>query len=152
MPSLLPPPGHDSRLVRSIVVCEGEECKLCPMGWTLHGTKCYWVADRINPWSKSREDCVNRGAELLMPGDQAELDFVKELVQNPTRYFWIGLSIPSAGMGWTWLNGSHLDESQFLLSPWDEGRSCGVVRGNRISSDSCSSGLPCICQKDAVQL
>ncbi|KAM6228690.1 uncharacterized protein M6G45_016219 [Spheniscus humboldti] len=76
---------------------EGEGCKLCPTGWTLRGTKCY-------------QDCVNWGAELLMPGDQDELGFVKEVVWKPTRYFWIGLSVPSAGKGWTWLNGSHLDQ------------------------------------------
>ncbi|KAM6106649.1 killer cell lectin-like receptor subfamily B member 1A, partial [Phoenicopterus ruber ruber] len=90
---------------------EGEECKLCPAGWTLRRTKCYWVADKVLSWNNSREDCVNRGAELLMPGDQNELDFVKELVQKPICDFWIGLSIPSTGKGWTWLNGSRLSES-----------------------------------------
>ncbi|XP_072704211.1 killer cell lectin-like receptor subfamily B member 1B allele C isoform X2 [Ciconia boyciana] len=131
-------------LVLSLVVCEGEGCKLCPMGWTLHGTKCYWVANEMNPWDQSKQDCVNRGAELLMPGDQEEL--------KPSRYFWIGLSIPSAGKGWTWLNGSRLDQSRFQLSPGDKGRSCGMLREDRISSDNCSSALQWICQKEATQL
>ncbi|XP_063174875.1 uncharacterized protein LOC134507852 isoform X1 [Chroicocephalus ridibundus] len=52
---------------------EGEGCMLCPTNWTLRGTKCYWVSAGINPWSVSREDCVKRGAELLMLGDQDEL-------------------------------------------------------------------------------
>ncbi|KAM6107057.1 killer cell lectin-like receptor subfamily F member 1 [Phoenicopterus ruber ruber] len=91
---------------------EGEECKLCPAGWTLRRTKCYWVADKFKHWNKSREDCVNRRAKLLMAVDQDELDFVKELVQKPTSYFWIGLSFPSTGKGWTWLNGSRLNESR----------------------------------------
>ncbi|NXW26235.1 KRBBA protein, partial [Circaetus pectoralis] len=95
-----------------------------------------------------REDCVNRGAELLMPEDQDELGFVKAIVQKPTSYFWIGLSIPPGGKGWTWLNGSRLDQSR----PRDEGRSCGVVREDRISSDSCSAGLQWICRKEATQL
>ncbi|XP_075594547.1 killer cell lectin-like receptor subfamily F member 2 [Balearica regulorum gibbericeps] len=131
---------------------EGEGCKLCPTGWTLHGSKCYWVTDMINSWSKSREDCRNRRGELLMPGDQEELAFLNKILQKPGRYFWIGLSIPSAGKGWTWLNGSRLDQSRFPLIPWDEGRRCGVLRGDRISSDSCSSGLQGICQKEATQL
>ncbi|KAM6038834.1 killer cell lectin-like receptor subfamily B member 1B allele C isoform 5-T5 [Theristicus caerulescens] len=131
---------------------EGEGCKLCPMGWTLHGTKCYWVAEGVKPWRESREDCVNQGAELLMPGHQAELGFVKKMVQKPTGYFWIGLSIPSAGKGWTWLNGSPLDQSRFQLSPGNGSRACGAVREDRISSESCSSGLPWICQKEATQL
>ena len=41
---------------------------------------------------------------------------------------------------------------RFQLSPGEEGRACGVLRGNRISSDSCSSGLQWICQKEATQL
>ncbi|KAM7079716.1 killer cell lectin-like receptor subfamily F member 1 isoform 1-T1 [Ciconia maguari] len=131
---------------------EGEGCKLCPMGWTLHGTKCYWVANEMNPWNQSKQDCVNRGAELLMPGDQEELGFLNEILQKPSRYFWIGLSIPSAGKGWTWLNGSRLDQSRFQLSPGDKGRSCGMLREDRISSDNCSSALQWICQKEATQL
>ncbi|XP_049649051.1 killer cell lectin-like receptor subfamily B member 1A [Accipiter gentilis] len=131
---------------------EGEGCKLCSTGWMLHGSKCCWVAKRINPCSASQEDCMNRGAELLMPGDQDELGFVKEILQKPTSYFWIGLSVPPGGKGWTWLNGSHLDQSRFQLSPRDEGRSCGVVREDRISSDSCSVGLQWICRKEATQL
>ncbi|XP_072704164.1 killer cell lectin-like receptor subfamily B member 1B allele B [Ciconia boyciana] len=131
---------------------EGEGCKLCPMGWTLHGTKCYWVVSDVNSWDQSKQDCVNRGAELLMPGDQEELRFLNEIVQKPSRYFWIGLSIPSAGKGWTWLNGSRLDQSRFQLSPGDKGRSCGMLREDRISSDNCSSALQWICQKEATQL
>ncbi|XP_072703957.1 killer cell lectin-like receptor subfamily B member 1B allele B [Ciconia boyciana] len=139
-------------LVLSLMVCEGEGCKLCPMGWTLHGTKCYWVANEMNPWDQSKQDCVNRGAELLMPGDQEELRFLNEILQKPSRYFWIGLSIPSAGKGWTWLNGSRLDQSRFQVSPGDKGRSCGMLREDRISSDNCSSALQWICQKEATQL
>ncbi|XP_074423874.1 killer cell lectin-like receptor subfamily B member 1B allele B isoform X1 [Larus michahellis] len=52
---------------------EGEGCMLCPMNWTLRGTKCYWVSTTTRPWNVSREDCVKRGAELLMLGDQNEL-------------------------------------------------------------------------------
>ncbi|NXO47475.1 KRBBB protein, partial [Aramus guarauna] len=99
-----------------------------------------------------REDCRNRGAELVMPGDQEELAFLNKILQKPRRYFWIGLSITRAGKGWTWLNGSRLDQSRFPLSSWDEDRSCGVLRGDRIVSENCSLELQWICQKEATQL
>ncbi|NXK01055.1 KRBBB protein, partial [Corythaixoides concolor] len=99
-----------------------------------------------------RRDCAKRGAELLIPRDQDELDFLNQILQKPTRYFWIGLSVPSAGKGWIWLNGSCLDESRFRLSPWHGGRTCGALRGARIGSDSCSSSLQWICQKKATHL
>ncbi|XP_054039808.1 killer cell lectin-like receptor subfamily F member 1 [Rissa tridactyla] len=128
---------------------EGEGCTLCPTNWTLRGTKCYWVSAGINPWNVSREDCVKRGAKLLMLGDQDELDFLNKILQKPARYFWIGLY---AGDGWTWLNGSHLDLNRFQLRPPAEGRSCGVIKEGRISPEGCASALQWICQKAATQL
>ncbi|NXC77226.1 KRBBB protein, partial [Anhinga anhinga] len=98
-----------------------------------------------------QQDCVNRSAELLMLEDQDELDFIKEMVQKPRNYFWIGLSLPSAWKGWTWLNGSRLDQSRFQLSSGGKS-SCGAIRGDTILADGCSSGLPWICQKGATQL
>ncbi|NWH56183.1 KRBBC protein, partial [Geococcyx californianus] len=78
--------------------------------------------------------------------------FVKDFVQNPSRYFWIGLSIPSAAKGWTWLNGSQLDWNQIQLSPGDSTSTCGLLRVDAITSESCSSELRGICQKEATQL
>ncbi|XP_009953020.1 PREDICTED: killer cell lectin-like receptor subfamily B member 1B allele B [Leptosomus discolor] len=122
---------------------EGVGGKFCPRGWTLHRTECYWVANGTNPWSKSRRDCVIRGAELLMPGDQDEL--------KPPRCFWIGLSIPCEGKGWTWLNGSRPDQHQFQMSRWEEGKTCGVLK-DEIEPESCSVEQRWICQKEATQL
>lgn len=57
---------------------ERDGCRLCAVGWRLIGTKCYWISDGMNPWSKSQEDCGNRGSTLLVPWDQDEL--VKEMM------------------------------------------------------------------------
>lgn len=57
---------------------ELQGCRLCPVGWMLLKTKCYWLSDGMNPWNKSREDCGNRGSTLLMPWDRDEL--VKEMM------------------------------------------------------------------------
>ncbi|NXK15503.1 KRBBB protein, partial [Herpetotheres cachinnans] len=99
-----------------------------------------------------KQDCVNRGAKLLVPGDQDELDFLNKTIQKPTGYFWIGLSIPSTGKGWTWLNGSCLDQSRLWLSLWDKDKSCRMLRENRISSSSSSSQSEWVCKKEATQL
>ncbi|XP_074020838.1 killer cell lectin-like receptor subfamily B member 1C [Numenius arquata] len=136
-------------LALSLMVCEEKGCTLCPTNWTLRGTKCYWASRGMSPWNSSREDCGKRGGKLLMLEDQEELDFVNEILQKPTRYFWIGLL---AGKGWTWLNGSRLDPSRFQLSPRDEGGSCGVIREGRISPESCGSAVQWVCQKEATQL
>ncbi|XP_039245290.1 uncharacterized protein LOC113988448 isoform X2 [Pipra filicauda] len=52
---------------------EAEGCRLCPVGWMLGRTKCYWVSERMNSWPGSREDCGDRGAAMAMPWDKDEL-------------------------------------------------------------------------------
>uniref|UniRef100_A0A8C3BPS5 C-type lectin domain-containing protein n=1 Tax=Cairina moschata TaxID=8855 RepID=A0A8C3BPS5_CAIMO len=119
----------------------GGGCKLCPVGWTLHRSKCFLVASKSSSWRESREKCSHQRAQLLVPEDQGELDFLNQVIQKPTRYFWIGLSQPSVGMGWTWLDGSRLDQSR-----------CHGISPDRIISETCGSALAWICQKEAVLL
>ncbi|XP_077038862.1 killer cell lectin-like receptor subfamily B member 1 [Agelaius phoeniceus] len=183
---------------RRRVLCpprESEGCRLCAVGWRLLGAKCYWISDGMNPWNRSREDCRDRGSELLMPWDQDELvkgmmgmldaavprglvlpeglegqsqfwgdqnsaitspfpgqEFLNESLQNPTRHFWIGLSVPVAGMGWTWENGSDLDQEQLQLELGKAPGSCGTLKGNGISPQSCDTTLQWICQKESVEI
>ncbi|KYO29950.1 hypothetical protein Y1Q_0005126 [Alligator mississippiensis] len=89
---------------------EGSGCKLCPRDWQLHRDKCYWVSREFKPWDRSHEDCTSRSSQLLLIQDQEELDFIKELTQA-SRYFWIGLSIPSPEEGWTWLSGCQFNQT-----------------------------------------
>ncbi|XP_038227565.1 killer cell lectin-like receptor subfamily B member 1 [Dermochelys coriacea] len=129
----------------------GSGCKLCPTDWQLRGDKCYWVSGGGKTWSESRADCSARGSQLLVIQDPKELEFLKDLTQG-SHLFWIGLSVSSPEKGWTWLDGSRLNQTLFPVSGPAEGHSCGVVKGNRIGSDTCSSGFQSICQRDAVPL
>uniref|UniRef100_A0A8B9ZQP7 C-type lectin domain-containing protein n=1 Tax=Anas zonorhyncha TaxID=75864 RepID=A0A8B9ZQP7_9AVES len=131
---------------------DGGGCELCPVGWTLHGRKCFWVTSKSSSWRESRENCSHQRAQLLVPEDQGELDFLNRVIQKPTRYFWIGLSQPSVGMAWTWLDGSRLDQSRFNLSTPNASGACGALREDRIISETCGSALAWICQKEAVLL
>ncbi|NXE70588.1 KRBBB protein, partial [Calcarius ornatus] len=86
-----------------------------------------------------REDCRDRGSQLLMPWDRDELEFLNESLQNPTRHFWIGLSLPVAGTGWTF---------QLGKAPG----SCGTLKGNGLSPQSCGTTLQWICQKGSIAI
>ncbi|CAN8216798.1 unnamed protein product [Coccothraustes coccothraustes] len=131
---------------------ESEGCRLCAVGWRLLGAKCYWISDGMNPWNRSREDCRDRGSTLLMSWDQDELEFLNESLQNPTRHFWIGLSVPAAGTGWTWENGSDLNQEQIHLELGEGPGSCGTLKGNGISPQGCGTRLQWICQKESIQI
>ncbi|XP_032655159.1 uncharacterized protein LOC116835966 [Chelonoidis abingdonii] len=128
----------------------GSGCKLCPTDWQLRGDKCYWVSRGRKTWSESRTDCSARGSQLLVIQDPEELEFIKDLTKH-SHLFWVGLSVPSPEKAWTWLDGSRLDQTQFLVSDPVE-NSCGAVWGKWIHSDACSSGLHWICRRDAVLL
>uniref|UniRef100_A0A8C3QPW2 C-type lectin domain-containing protein n=1 Tax=Cyanoderma ruficeps TaxID=181631 RepID=A0A8C3QPW2_9PASS len=134
------------------VPAESEGCRLCAVGWMLIGTKCYWVSDGMNPWNKSREDCGNRGSALLVPWDQDELEFLNESLQKPTRHFWIGLSVPLAGTGWMWENGSDLDQDRFQLDLGKRPGACGTLKGNGIAPQNCDTRLQWICRKESAEI
>ncbi|XP_014738760.1 PREDICTED: killer cell lectin-like receptor subfamily B member 1B allele B [Sturnus vulgaris] len=132
---------------------ERDGCRLCAVGWRLIGTKCYWISDGMNPWSKSREDCGNRGSTLLVPWDQDEMEFLNESLQKPTRHFWIGLSVPVAGTGWMWENSSNLDEERLQLDLRKRGPgACGTLKGNGIVSQSCDTRLQWICKRESAEI
>ncbi|XP_027595724.1 killer cell lectin-like receptor subfamily B member 1B allele B [Pipra filicauda] len=94
-------------------------------------TKCYWVSERMNSWHGSREDCGDRGAAMAMPWDKDELDSLNETLRKPTRHFWIGLSVPAPGMGWTWVNGSRPDWSRFPQDLGEGPGACGALKGRQ---------------------
>ncbi|NWU38972.1 KRBBB protein, partial [Hylia prasina] len=99
-----------------------------------------------------REDCRNRESVLLVPWDQDELEFLNETLQKPTRHFWIGLSLPVAGTGWVWENGSDPDQDQFQLDLPARRGACGTLRGNAITPQTCDTRLQWICQKESAEI
>ncbi|NXB55653.1 KLRBA protein, partial [Struthidea cinerea] len=77
-------------------------------------------------------------------------EFLHETLQKPALSFWIGLWVPAAGTGWTWVNGSHLDQDR-----WTSGSnldSLGMVRGSTITPENCDLDLQRICQREAIKL
>ncbi|XP_074873402.1 killer cell lectin-like receptor subfamily B member 1B allele A [Carettochelys insculpta] len=129
----------------------GSGCKLCPTDWRLHGGKCYWVSEDSKTWNESRSDCAARGSQLPVIQEQEELESLQNLTQDPAQ-LWVGLSRPSPGEAWTWLDGSRLDQSPLPVSGRAEGDNCGAMKGNRICAGSCSAAFQWICQQEAVPL
>uniref|UniRef100_A0A8C0J2Q7 C-type lectin domain-containing protein n=1 Tax=Chelonoidis abingdonii TaxID=106734 RepID=A0A8C0J2Q7_CHEAB len=143
------------RTIRSIILIivpfprpEGSECKLCPRDWVPHMDKCYWVSKENKYWSWGRDDCLRRGADLLVIQDREELEFAQNLTgnQNPV---WIGLNITSPGRKWTWVDGSTLNQMFTVLGSAEE-NSCAAVMKTRIKSEICNTDYKWICQKEAV--
>ncbi|XP_041867735.1 C-type lectin domain family 4 member F-like [Melanotaenia boesemani] len=82
----------------------------CPDGWKRFGRSCYFISTESKTWSESRNDCQERGADLVIINSKEEQEFVSKL----SKYFWIGLQWKEHG--WKWVDGSPLTETF-----WEDG-------------------------------
>ncbi|XP_067408139.1 killer cell lectin-like receptor subfamily F member 1 [Emydura macquarii macquarii] len=124
-------------------------CKLCPSDWRAHRGKCYWDSKGSKFWNESQKDCELRHSQMLVIQDQEEMDFIQSITEG-TNLVWIGLTITSLTRNWTWVDGSPFNQTLFPVSGHIASDSCGVVKGNRINSETCRAEFKWICQKDAV--
>uniref|UniRef100_K7FZ74 C-type lectin domain-containing protein n=1 Tax=Pelodiscus sinensis TaxID=13735 RepID=K7FZ74_PELSI len=125
-------------------------CKLCPMHWKPHRDKCYWLSDGSTYWSRSRDDCTQRRSHLLVIQDQEEMVFIQNIIgdQNPV---WFGLNITSPRKNWTWVDGSPLNQTLFMVLGPAENNSCAALKKNRIQPEICNTDLKWICQKEDME-
>ncbi|XP_039373246.1 killer cell lectin-like receptor subfamily F member 1 isoform X1 [Mauremys reevesii] len=130
---------------------DGSSCKLCPMDWLSRRGKCYWFSKDSKNWTESRADCSAKSSRKLVLQDQEEMEFIQNVTQGK-YYVWLGLSVPSAEKDWTWVDNSVLDQTLFPVTSPTDVNSCGVIKGNRIHSETCSAEFKWICQKEAVLL
>uniref|UniRef100_A0A8C3RKD6 C-type lectin domain-containing protein n=1 Tax=Chelydra serpentina TaxID=8475 RepID=A0A8C3RKD6_CHESE len=153
-PSLSFPPESSTPLMRSLFLClfpDGSGCKVCPRDWLPHRDKCYWVSKESMFWSESFKDCEMRTSQMLVIQDREEMEFIQNITQG-TNLVWIGLTIKSPEKKWTWVDTSPLDQSLFPVTGSAEGNSCGMIRRNRINSESCNTEFKWICQMEAILL
>lgn len=38
----------------------------CPSGWLLFASRCYYISSRRMSWDESRQDCRQRGSDLVV--------------------------------------------------------------------------------------
>ncbi|KAJ8260446.1 hypothetical protein GJAV_G00182250, partial [Gymnothorax javanicus] len=82
------------------------ECKPCPQDWQLFHSKCYYFSTEYKSWTESRNDCIKRGADLVIIKSKEEQDFISSNSIHNDR--WIGLSDTVTAGTWLWVDGSRL--------------------------------------------
>ncbi|XP_049457420.1 C-type lectin domain family 2 member B-like isoform X2 [Epinephelus fuscoguttatus] len=120
------PPAVQRRPFRVAAYCLGVLClvmmtgiillsvlwKWCPDGWSKFGCSCYFKMNEEKNWDRSRADCRQRGADLVVINNKEEQKFVTEL--NVHGESWIGLQETWTGGRWEWeqkwVDGSPLTE------------------------------------------
>uniref|UniRef100_A0A8C7JYM6 C-type lectin domain family 4 member M-like n=1 Tax=Oncorhynchus kisutch TaxID=8019 RepID=A0A8C7JYM6_ONCKI len=123
----------------------------CPVGWRKFDCSCYFLSIVSKTWEESRQDCLNRGGDLVI------IQSREEQVMS-----WIGLTDEAREGLWTWVDNTQLTTIFRFLNTsveyWhpDEpngGReeNCGMIQMNydAWNDTSCSAALPWICEKYA---
>ncbi|XP_064819365.1 CD209 antigen-like protein A, partial [Oncorhynchus masou masou] len=81
--------------------------KVCPEGWKKIGSSCYYVSTEYKSWEESRQDCRNRGADLVVIKSQEQQTLVNFLC-GQRNYVWIGLTDSVSEGTWKWVDGTPL--------------------------------------------
>uniref|UniRef100_A0A4W6G0V6 C-type lectin domain-containing protein n=1 Tax=Lates calcarifer TaxID=8187 RepID=A0A4W6G0V6_LATCA len=89
--------------------------KMCPAGWVNFNNTCYLLSTESDSWDKGRQDCRDRGADLVVIDSYKEEEFLcKFIIKQDT---WIGLNDRDNEGNWKWIDGAPL-----ILAYWMRGQ------------------------------
>nr|XP_021518037.1 killer cell lectin-like receptor subfamily B member 1A isoform X1 [Meriones unguiculatus] len=119
---------------------------MCPKDWIPHRHKCIHFSQVSNTWKEALDDCIQKGATLLLVQDQEELRFLHNWTKDFT--FWIGLRYGLPDKTWKWINNSALSSDVLQVTGEAKEGSCGAFSKDKVVSDDCVSDNRWICQKE----
>ncbi|CAB1326968.1 unnamed protein product, partial [Coregonus sp. 'balchen'] len=61
----------------------------CPEGWRRFGCSCYYLSTELKSWTESRQDCLERGADLVIINSEEEQAFINGF--EAVTFAWIGI-------------------------------------------------------------
>ncbi|XP_036830595.1 C-type lectin domain family 4 member E-like, partial [Oncorhynchus mykiss] len=89
----------------------------CPEGWHTFESSWYFLFTKAKTWEESRQECVERGADLVIINSEKEQEFLFNLNSS----FWIGLTDSVTEGTWKWVDGNPLTTPRF----WGSGQPNG---------------------------
>ncbi|XP_067106052.1 C-type lectin domain family 10 member A-like [Osmerus mordax] len=85
----------------------------CFAGWTQTGCSFYYVSTEQKNWTESRQDCRDRGADLVIINSPKEQEFLNNL----TKRVWIGLTDTVTEGNFIWVDGTPLTTPKYWFGP-----------------------------------
>ncbi|XP_064782875.1 CD209 antigen-like protein E isoform X2 [Oncorhynchus masou masou] len=126
---------------------------LVEKGWKKLGSSCYYVSTEYKSWKESREDCRNRGADLVVIKSQEQQTLVNWLCGR-NNYVWIGLTDSVSEGTWKWVDDTPLTTKYWNSKQPNGGGAQNCVYFYSWSSDrgewwdyDCSYKYRWICEK-----
>ncbi|XP_036811359.1 C-type lectin domain family 4 member M-like [Oncorhynchus mykiss] len=83
----------------------------CPEGWQKFESSWYFLSTETKTWKESREDCLERGADLVI------INSDKEFLFNLNKGLWIGLTDSVTEATWRWVDGTPLTTPRYWHKP-----------------------------------
>ncbi|XP_036965337.1 C-type lectin domain family 4 member A-like isoform X4 [Acanthopagrus latus] len=77
--------------------------RTCPAGWQMFSITCYLFSTKTDSWENGRQDCRDRGAELVTIDTDEEQEFISKIIKEDT---WIGLNDRDKEGTWRWIDGT----------------------------------------------
>nr|XP_046181211.1 CD209 antigen-like protein C isoform X1 [Oncorhynchus gorbuscha] len=125
----------------------------CPEGWQTFESSWYFLSTETKTWEESRQDCLERRADLVIINSREEQTFLFNLKKS----VWIGLTDSDIEGTWKWVDGAQLitgywyDPQPDNAGPTGE-EDCAEIRKDQSplkawNDLSCGSKLNWICEK-----
>ncbi|XP_076584162.1 CD209 antigen-like protein A [Chaetodon auriga] len=76
-------------------------------GWVYFHSSVYYISSIKKSWRESRDDCLQRGADLMIINSEEEQDFTRKF----HKLMWIGLTDSETEGVWKWVDGTPLTKS-----------------------------------------
>ncbi|KAG2465352.1 CLC4E protein, partial [Polypterus senegalus] len=100
--------------VRSTSV-QGQTCSVCPYGWMLFNSSCYFFSTDYLKWNESQNHCTSVGGYLVIIEDEEEQNILTALVDIKgamDKSYWIGLTDQKIEGQYVWVNNKTLKSNQ----------------------------------------
>ncbi|KAM8749965.1 C-type lectin domain family 4 member E-like [Acanthopagrus schlegelii] len=77
--------------------------RTCPAGWKMFSCTCYLFSTETDSWENGRQDCRDRGAELVTIDTDEKQELISKFIKEDT---WIGLNDKDEEGTWRWIDGT----------------------------------------------
>ncbi|XP_050977576.1 CD209 antigen-like protein A [Labeo rohita] len=129
---------------------EKDQCSDDPK-WITYKRSSYYISSEWKNWFESRQDCLQRGADLIIINDKEEQRFVTKVTS--ANIVWIGLTDSDEEGVWKWVDGSTLTSGIWRFwRPGEPNKAIGdedcAVTNFEWADYPCLHTFAWICEKD----